>query len=91
MTDRNLDGDGGTALPGPPHQAYKSAMIKQHMARRVELIVVAVLLVIALAHLLRLLTGAEIVVAGTVLPLWTSLLGSIGPALLAGLFWWSRH
>lgn len=75
----------------PPDKTHKIAMIKQHMARRVEAIIVAVLLVISLAHLLRLITGAEIVMAGAVIPVWTSLLGFVGPAVLAGLFWWSRH
>jgi len=66
-------------------------MIKRHMARRVEAIIVAVLLVISLAHLLRMVTGAEIVIAGTTIPVWTSLIGFVGPAVLAGLFRWSRH
>lgn len=61
------------------------------MSRKVEVIVIVVLLAISLAHLLRLLTGAEIVIAGTTLPLWTSVLGFLGPALLAGLFWWSHR
>jgi hypothetical protein len=66
-------------------------MIKQTMARRVEVVVVVVLMIVSLAHLLRLITGAELVIAGTVIPVWTSLVGFVGPALLAGLFWWSRH
>jgi len=77
-------------MPGP-HPEHKRMMIKRRMARRVEAVVLAVLLVIALAHLLRLLTGATIVVAGVELPLWTSLLGCLGPAALAGLFWWSHR
>ena len=72
-------------------KARKRTMIKQHLARRVEVIVVVVLLVVALAHLLRLVTGAELVIAGTVLPIWTSLFGCVGPTVLAGLFWWSRR
>jgi len=76
-----------------PHRdkARKRAMIKQHMARRVDVTVVVVLLVVALAHLLRLGTGAELMIAGSVIPVWTSLFGCIGPAVLAGLFWWTRH
>lgn len=66
-------------------------MLKQRMARRVELIVMAVLLLVALAHLLRLVTGAELMIGGTLIPLWLSLFGCLGPAVLAGLFWWSRH
>lgn len=70
---------------------HKRAIIKEHMARRVEVIIVVVFLVISLLHLVRLFTGAEIVIAGTVIPVWTSLIGCVGPALLAFLFWWSRH
>lgn len=71
------------------HKIHKRALIKGHMARRVKVIIVVVFLVISLLHLLRLFTGAEIVIAGTVIPVWTSLLGCVGPALLALLFWWS--
>ena len=71
--------------------ADQKAVIKQRVARRVDVLIVLVLLTVALAHLLRLLTGAEIVIGGTVVPLWISLLGCVGPALLAGLLWWSRH
>lgn len=69
----------------------KRSVIKHRMGRRVEVILTVVLLVVALAHLLRLLTGAEIMIAGRVVPVWTSLLGCIGPAVLAGLLWWTRH
>ena len=74
-----------------PDHARKRNLIKQHMARRVESIVVAVLLIIALLHLIRLFTGVEIKIAGTVIPVWSSLIGCAGPATLAGLFWWSHH
>jgi len=70
---------------------HQRAMIKVHMARRVEVIVVVVFGVISLLHLLRLFTGAEIIIAGTVIPVWTSVIGCFGPALLAALFLWSRH
>lgn len=68
---------------------HRRAMIKAHMARRVRVVIVVVLLVISFLHLLRLCTGVEIVIAGTVIPVWTSLIGCVGPALLASLFWWS--
>ena len=74
-----------------PGKARRRTMLKQQMARRVEVIIVAVLLFVALAHLLRLITGAELTIAGTVIPVWTSLFGCVGPAVLAGLFWWSRR
>ncbi len=38
----------------PPDNAHNLAMAKQHLSRRVEVVTVA------LSHLLRLLTGAEI-------------------------------
>jgi len=77
-------------MPGPP-PGYRKQMIRQKMARRVEVVVLVVLLVISFAHLLRLLTGIRIVIDGVDLPLWVSLLGCIGPAILAGLFWWSHR
>jgi len=66
-------------------------MIKQRMASRVEKVVLLVLLLIALAHLLRLVTGTELQIGGTRIPQWISLVGSLGPAALAGLFWWSHR
>lgn len=77
-------------MPGPD-PAHKRAMIKPHMARRVETVVLAVLLIISFLHLLRLVTGTQIVIGSTHLPLWTSLIGCLGPAALAGLFWWSHR
>ncbi len=79
-----------TANP-EPRQTGKRALIKRRMARRVEAIILLVLLIIALAHLLRLVTGAELLVDGMRIPLWASFFGCIGPAVLAGLFWWSRR
>jgi Na+/proline symporter len=74
-----------------PARHPRSSRIKQVMARRVERIIVAVLLVISFLHLLRLVDATEIVIDGTMIPVWTSLIGCVGPAALAGLFWWSRH
>lgn len=78
-------------MPTPPSREFIKSQIKLHMSSKVEVIVIAVLLVISLAHLMRLLTGVEIVIGGTTLPLWTSLLGFLGSAVLAGLFWWSHR
>jgi hypothetical protein len=44
----------GAAMTKLPDNTHKLAMAKQHLARRVEVVIVA------LSHLLRLLTGAEI-------------------------------
>lgn len=74
-----------------PDKARKRVMIKQRMARRVDGIVIIVLLLVSLAHLLRLITGVELMIGGTRIPLWLSLFGCVGPATLIGLFWWSRH
>ncbi len=65
--------------------------IKKKMGRRVEIVVVIVLLIVSLAHLCRLITGVELVIGETTIPLWVSLLGFVGPASLAGLFWWTRR
>ncbi len=61
------------------------------MAKRTEFVVIFVLLVISSAHLIRLLTGVEITISGAVIPIWTSIGGCVGPALLAFLFWWSHR
>ena len=71
----------------------KSARIntmRKKMAKRVETVIIIVLLLVSIAHLFRLLTGTEVVIAGSVIPVWTSIIGGLGPALLAFLFWWSR-
>lgn len=72
-------------------QAHKRNIIKQKMASRVEVVVLVLLLTVSLAHLLRLITGVELLVAGTPISLWVSFFGCIGPATLAGLFWWTRR
>ena len=36
-------------------------------------------------------TGAELTIGGHRIPIWISLLGCLGPATLAGLFWWTRR
>lgn len=68
----------------------KSVTMHRKMARRTEYVVIFLLLVISFAHLVRLLTGAEIIIAGSVTPIWISVFGCVGPALLAFLFWWSH-
>ena len=49
------------------------------------LLAVAVLVLIAVAHLLRLILGLGIVIDGIVIPMWPSLLATAGLGLLA---WW---
>jgi hypothetical protein len=43
--------------------------------------------VIALAHLLRLVLGFPIVVAGYEIPMWASVIGMVVPAALAAALW----
>jgi hypothetical protein len=50
-------------------------------------IAVALFALIALAHLIRLFTGWEIVVVGYVIPVWFSLIGLIVAAGLAAMVW----
>jgi hypothetical protein len=50
--------------------------------------IVAILLVaISIAHLLRLMLQVEIVANGVNVPMWLSILGCIGPAVLALMLW----
>lgn len=69
----------------------KIPIVKERMASRVEVVIVAVFLIVSLMHLLRLLSGAEIIIAGHVIPVWTSFIGFVGPLVLVCLFWWSRR
>ncbi len=50
-------------------------------------IAVILFAIIALAHLLRLVRGFEVVVAGTAVPQWASIVGLIVAALLAIMVW----
>ncbi len=43
----------------------------------------AVFAVVAVAHMVRLITGFEIVVNGVIVPVWVSFLGALIAALLA--------
>jgi hypothetical protein len=45
------------------------------------------LAMVSLAHLLRLILRAEIVVDGTVVPLWLSVIAVLGPGALAIWLW----
>jgi len=74
-----------------PDGQSKIPIIKERMASRVEVVIVAVFLIVSFLHLLRLLTGAEILIAGHVIPVWTSIIGFAGPLLLVCLFWWSKR
>ncbi|GAB4181229.1 MAG: hypothetical protein Tsb0017_21040 [Geothermobacteraceae bacterium] len=69
---------------------YIRQRIRARMARRTEQVMLGIFALVALLHLIRLMTGAKIVIAGTVMPLWTSWIGFAGPLLLIVLFLWSH-
>ena len=46
-------------------------------------IAIAVFSLVGIVHLLRLLFGWEVVIAGYALPMWASLVGAIGAGMLA--------
>lgn len=50
-------------------------------------IAVAIFTIVALVHLLRILMGWEVVIAGTVMPMWASYLGLLLAGGLAFLLW----
>jgi hypothetical protein len=53
----------------------------------VTTIVVIILIVISMAHLLRLIFQVEIIAAGFHIPVWLSIFGFIVPLVLALLLW----
>lgn len=50
-------------------------------------IAVAIFALIAVAHLYRLIRGCEVVVGGTSIPIWASVVGLIVSAGLAVMLW----
>ncbi|MBU0729290.1 MAG: hypothetical protein KKE17_06435 [Proteobacteria bacterium] len=55
------------------------------MKKPVSLIVMVFLIGVSLLHLLRLVFQVQVTVDGSEIPLWMSILGTIGPAVLAVL------
>ncbi len=53
-------------------------------------VVTIFLLLLALAHLFRLVFGVEMIVNGTVVPVWFSLPAVILSSLLAWFLWWEQ-
>lgn len=53
-------------------------------------VTVLFLFVVALLHLLRLILGVSVTVDGTAVPMWASVVASIGPAALAVWLWVER-
>jgi len=53
----------------------------------VTTIVVILLIIISIAHMLRLIFQVEIIAAGFYIPVWLSIFGCIIPAILALMLW----
>ncbi len=51
------------------------------------LVAIIVFIVVALAHLYRLVTGAELLLNGDIVPQWISVPGVLLPGLIAWLLW----
>jgi len=51
------------------------------------LLAIVVFTVVALAHLYRLLTGAEVTINGDLIPQWISVPGVLVPGLIAWVLW----
>lgn len=48
---------------------------------------IVVFILVAVAHLVRLFSGTEVVIEGNVVPLWVSVIGVIVPGVIAWLLW----
>lgn len=51
------------------------------------LLAIIVFTIVAVAHLLRLVDGTQIVVGSTTIPMWVSFVGVLAPGLIAFLLW----
>ena len=51
------------------------------------LLAIIVFTIVAVAHLLRLVDGTQIVVGNTTIPMWVSVLGALVPGLIVVLLW----
>ena len=52
-----------------------------------SLLAVIVFVLVAIAHLMRIVTDTEIVVGGNNIPQWISMVGVVVPGLIAWLLW----
>ncbi len=52
-----------------------------------SLLAVIVFVLVAITHLLRVVSGTEIVIGGTNIPQWISVVGVVVPGLIAWLLW----
>jgi hypothetical protein len=51
------------------------------------LLAIIIFTIVAVAHLLRLVDGTQIVVGSTIIPMWVSFVGVLVPGLIAFLLW----
>jgi uncharacterized membrane protein len=51
------------------------------------LLAIIVFTIVAVAHLLRLVDGTQIVVGSTTIPMWVSFVGILVPGLIVVLLW----
>ena len=51
------------------------------------LLAIVVFVLVAIAHLVRLIDGTEVLVGTRVLPLWASVVGVVVPGVIAWLLW----
>ena len=52
-----------------------------------SLLAVIVFILVAIAHLMRIVSGTEIVIGGNNIPQWISVVGVVVPGLIAWLLW----
>ncbi len=52
-----------------------------------SLLAVIIFILVAVAHLMRIISGTEIVIGGNNIPLWISVVGVVVPGLVAWLLW----
>jgi protein-S-isoprenylcysteine O-methyltransferase Ste14 len=52
-----------------------------------SLLAIIVFVLVAIAHLLRLVSGTDVVIGGNDIPQWISVVGVIVPGLIAWLLW----
>ena len=52
-----------------------------------SLLAVIIFILVAVAHLMRIVGGTEIVIGGNNIPLWISVVGVVVPGLVAWLRW----
>lgn len=55
-----------------------------------SLLAFIVFVLVALAHVVRLVFNAEVTIDGTIIPQWVSVVGVIVPGLIAFLLWRER-